>query len=182
MSNLDYEYAGNPYGQIVQPLDYTDPYAMTTKTWHGISLVVNGKVLGRVQSWNNSGAYSRPVEHVFELNNRTFGRPVDAIPGKLDGYTIAASMAEMWGAEVEIQTGSPTRYIDLIDQTRPFQSQEFWFRGADIYEVISYLGCWMSDRNYQTEFSVDGNLRVVTNFNFSYVARILTVGQSTAAA
>jgi hypothetical protein len=179
-SNLNYQYAGNPYAQQVEPLDYTDPYAPTTKTWHGIALVVNGSVLGRVQSWNNNGAYTRPAEHVFELNNRTYGRPVDIIPGKLDGYTIAATLAEMWGLEIEFQTGAPRRYVDLISQVRPFQAQEFWFRGSDIYEVFSYLGCWMTDRNNQTELNVDANPRVISNFNFSYVSRLHTAGSTAA--
>ena len=167
--------AGNNFNQQVEPLDYSVKQKISSKTYHGITLVVNRNVLGRVQSWNTSGAYSREGAHVFELNNRTFGRPVDYVPGIASGYTISASVAELWGNEIEIQTGSTTRYIDLISQTRPFEAQEFWFRGSEPYEVWTYLGCWLQDRN-ETEFAKDGDARVMANFQFAYVSRSHTAG------
>lgn len=166
-------FAGNAFNQVTEAIDYTDPHAPSVKTYHGIALAVNNKVLGRVQSWSNSGAYTREGEHVRELNNQTFGRPVDYVPGIATGYTISASVAELWGKEIEIQTGSSNRYIDLISQTRPFQAQEFWHKGVEIYEVWTYLGCWLQDRN-ESEYSVTGDLRVVANFNFAYVSRVHT--------
>lgn len=173
-NNLNYTpFASNPHGQITEPLDYTDVYAPTAKTYHGITLVVNGNVLGRIQNWVASGAYTRMATHVFELNNRQYGRPVDLVPGKGDGYTVTASVAELWGAELEIQTGASSRYIDLVSQVVPFVAQEFWFRGADIYETWTYTGCWMTDANEQ-EHSVDGDSRVMRNFQFSYVGRFQT--------
>ena len=65
--------AGNAFNQLVEPIDYSDKYAPSSKTYHGITLVVNGYVLGRVQRWDNSGAYNREGEHVFELTYRTPG-------------------------------------------------------------------------------------------------------------
>lgn len=175
-NELDYtSFAGNPFSQQVEPLDHTVPDASTSKTYHGIALVVNGKVLGRIQSWNNTGAYTREFEHVRELNNLTFGRPVDIVPGIGTGYTISASVAELWGSEIEIQTGASERYIDLISQVRPFTAQEFWFRGSDPYEVITYLGCWMTDRN-ESEYTPEGTPRVMANFQFAYVSRQRTAG------
>jgi hypothetical protein len=176
MPGLDYtKFAGNPFNQQVEPLDQTEKYAPTSKTYHGITLVVNGNVLGRIQSWDNTGAYTRAATHVFELNNRTWGRPVDLVPGKADGYTIAAEVAELWGSEIEIQTGSTDRYIDLVSQVRPFEAQEFWFRGSEPYEVWTYLGCWLTDRN-ETAYSSEGDARVMARFNFSYVSRSHTAG------
>ena len=169
------KFAANAYGQVTEPLDYTDKHAPTSKTYHGITLVVNGNVLGRVQTWNNNGAYTREAAHVYELNNRTFGRPVDIVPGVASGYSITAQLAELWGSELEIQTGSATRYIDLISQTKPFQAQEFWFRGTEAYEVWSYLGCWMTDAN-ENEYSAQQDARVLRNFTFSYVSRVHTSG------
>ncbi len=174
--SVDYtKFAGNPFNQMVEPIDYTDKYAPSAKTYHGITLVVNGAVLGRIQSWDNSGAYTREGAHVYELNNRTFGRPVDYVPGIATGYTVSATVAELWGAEIEIQTGSDSRYVDLISQVRPFQAQEFWFRGAEPYEVWTYLGCWLQDRN-ETGMTSDGDTRVVSNFQFAYVSRSHTAG------
>ncbi len=174
---LDYgTFAGNQFGTQVEPLDYTNPQTPTIKTFHGITLVANGKVLGRIQNWNNAGAYTRQGAHVREINNRTFGRFVDYIPGVAEGYTIAASMAEVWGGELEIQTGGTRRYIDLISQTAPFEAQEFWFRGAGSpYEVWTYLGCWLTDANYN-DFTVEGDLRILRNFQFAYVSRVRTGG------
>ena len=172
---LDYKFAGNDFGQQVEPLDYSHSTPISSKTYHAIALVMNGNVLGRIQSWNNSGAYSRQGDHVFELNNRTFGRPVDYVPGIAQGYTISASVAELWGSEIEIQTGATERYVDLISQTRPFESQEFWFKGSEPYEVWTYLGCWMQDRN-ENDYSSTGDGRVISNFQFAYVARQHTAG------
>jgi len=170
-------FAGNPFNQQVEPIDQSGRYAPTSKTYHGITLVVNSNVLGRVQSWNNSGAYTRQGKHVWELNNRTYGRPVDYVPGIAEGYTISAQMAELWGKELEIQTGSTSRYIDLVSQTRPFEAQEFWFRGSDPYEVWTYLGCWMQDAN-ESEYTSEGDARVLRNFQFAYVSRNHTAGTS----
>ena len=173
---LDYtKFAGNKFNQQVAPLDYTVPRPISSKTYHGITLVTNGNVLGRIQSWDNSGAYTREAVHVYELNNRTYGRPVDVVPGRGTGYTIAGKIAELWGSEIEFQTGSTSRYIDLVSQVRPFESQEFWFRGADPYEVWTYLGCWLTDRN-EEGYTAEGNARVMANFNFIYVSRQHTAG------
>jgi hypothetical protein len=173
---LDYtKFAGNKFNQLVEPIDYSVGRPIAAKTYHGITLVVNGNVLGRIQNWNNSGAYSRNGEHIFELNNRTFGRPVDYTPGIAQGYTINASVAELWGSEIELQTGATSRYVDLISQTRPFEAQEFWFKGSEPYEVWTYLGCWLQDRN-ESDYSSTGDTRVIANFQFAYVARQHTAG------
>lgn len=176
MASLDYtKFAGNNFNQQVEPLDYNVPHPISVKTFHGITLVVNGNVLGRIQSWSNSGAYTREGEHVYELNNRTYGRPVDFVPGRATGYSINGKVAELWGSEIEFQTGSTARYIDLVSQVRAFEAQEFWFRGAEPYEVWSYLGCWLTDRN-EDDYIAEGNTRVLANFNFSYVSRQHTAG------
>jgi hypothetical protein len=128
-------FAGNNFGQLVEPLDYSGDHPISSKTYHGIALVVNGNVLGRIQNWQLTGAYQRSGDFVHELNNRTFGRPVDYVPGIIASTVINATVAEMWGKEIEIQTGSNTRYIDLVSQVRPFEAQEFWMKGSEPYEV-----------------------------------------------
>jgi hypothetical protein len=171
MANLDYQkFASNPFGVVTEPLNYQHPHAPTEKTYHGIAISFNGAVVGRVQSWSNKGGKTREVNHVYELNNRTFGRPVDAIPGIAKGYTITATAMELWGKEIEYMIGSSTRYIDLISQTAPFSAEEFWHRGTNPYETWSYLGCWMTDMD-QSDFRADGDARITTTVNFTYTAR-----------
>ncbi len=176
---LDYsQFAANPFGVLVRPLDLDDPDAPTSKTYHGITIEANGAVLGRIQSWNVAGAYTREGEHVYELNNRTWGRPVDYVPGRATGYNITATVAELWERELEVQLGlaAPrTQFVDLIDQTAPFTCREFWFRGATIYRVWTYRGCWFTNRNEENMTS-DGNARVIAAFEFNYVSRQLVSG------
>jgi hypothetical protein len=180
--SLDYsQFASNPYGIQVRPLNSDHPDAPTSKTFHGITIEANNAVIGRVQSWNVSGAYSRDGEHVWELNNRTYGRPVDYVPGKATGFSISATIAELWEAEVEIQLGltaAGTQFNDLIDQTFPFTCREFWFRGPAIYRVWTYRGCWFTGRN-EDGYNVDSAApRVMANLEFNYVSRRLTSGQA----
>jgi hypothetical protein len=175
MPNLDYAFAANPFGVTTPPLDYSNRHANTTKTTHGIAIAFGGKVVGRLQGWNTGGAKKRGGKHVYELNNRSFGRPVDAIPGIATGYSISATAMEMWGKEVEFIAGATTRYTDLISQTAPFTADEFWHKGINLYETWSYLGCWLTDMDhtdYRGGESADGTY--TSNVNFIYVARVYT--------
>jgi len=174
-------FAGNRYGVLARPINFEAPDAPTSKTYHGITLSVDGAVLGRVQSWDTTGAYNRGGEHVYELNNRTWGKPVDYVPGRWEGLTIAATVAELWDAEIEAQlniANPGSQITDLIEQNRPFTAHEFWFRGVATYRIWTYRGCWLTDRN-ETAYSQDGNARVIANFNFSYVSRQLTASTAT---
>jgi hypothetical protein len=175
MPNLDYTFAANPFGVTTPPLDYTNVHANTTKTTHGIAIAFNGKVCGRLQGWNTGGAKKRGHKQVFELNNRSFGRPVDTIPGIAQGYTIQATAMEMWGKEVEFIMGSTVRYTDLINQTAPFTADEFWHKGINLYETVSYLGCWLIDMDHSDYRGGEGaDATYTTNVSFAYTARILT--------
>jgi len=177
MPSLDYsKFAQNPFGVLVSPIDYTKPDVPTSKVYHGITIEVGGSVVGRIQSWNVAGAYTRGGEHVWELNNRTWGRPVDYVPGRAEGYNITARVAEMWQKEIEVQLGlTPlgTQFVDLVDQTFPFTCREFWFRGPSIYRVWLYRACWLTNRN-EEDFTADGTGRVIASFEFNYVSRQLT--------
>jgi hypothetical protein len=172
-------FAGNPYNVVAPSLEYaSNPDAVTSKTYHGITLSVGGKVLGRVQSWNTTGAYTREGNHVYELNNQTWGLPVDYVPSRATGFNIAATVAELWGSEIEVQLGmksSGDQIWNLIHQTRSFTADEFWFRGVDLYRIWRYRGCWLTDRN-ETDYRADGDARVIANFNFNYVSRQLVAG------
>jgi len=172
---LNRTFAGNNYGVFSPPVFFDADDSPTSKTYHGITISVNGNVIGRVQNWDTSGAYAREGEHVYELNNLTWGKPVDYVPGRWTGLTISATVAEMWDAEIEVQIGlvpAGDQISDLIQQTTPFTAHEFWFRHVDIYRIWVYRGCWLTDRN-ETAFTSDGNARVIANFNFNYVSRQL---------
>jgi len=173
-------FAGNKFGVQSTPIDFDAVDAPTSKTYHGITLAVNGKVIGRVQGWNTTGAYARKGEHIYELSARTWGKPVDYVPGHWEGLTIVATVAEMWYKEIEAQLGivdAGFRISDLIEQGAPFTAHEFWFRGRDAspYNIWVYRGCWLTDRN-ESDYTSTGNARVVANFNFSYVSRQLVAG------
>jgi hypothetical protein len=174
------QFAANPYGALSKPLNYTDTYSPTAKTYHGIAIEVGGNVLGRIQSWNPA-PYGREGVHIYELNNMTWGKPVDYVPGRATGFSVTATVAELWFKEIEVQlslTNAGTQFNDLIDQNIPFTCREFWFRGADTYRVWTYVGCWLTDRN-EEGYTAEGDARVIANFTFNYVSRRMT-GSGTA--
>jgi hypothetical protein len=172
-----FPFGGNMYGVDAQPLDYEDLQhpGPTTKTYHGISLTVNGHILGRIQSWNTAGAYKREGNHVYELNHQTWGLPVDYVPSRSTGFGIAATVAELWSGEIEVQLGMKApgdQLANLIQQVKPFTADEWWFRGVSMYRIWRYKGCWLTDRD-ESDYRADGDARVVTNFSFNYVSRQL---------
>jgi len=173
MANIS-PYATNAFGIQTPALDYTVPDAPTTKVYHGASIVVNGNIVGRITSWNPSGAYNREANHVYEVSHVTWGRPVDIVPGRSTGYTIAVGRTEVWFQELEIALGYPAVWDDLSDQDRPFTIFEYLFRGSTLYRVWRYAGCWFQDRN-EAEYSAEGDGRVTLTATILYVQRTRTV-------
>lgn len=169
--------APNPYGVEVKPLEYTSDglgSEGTTKTYHGTTILVNGNVIGRITSWQPT-AYSREGVHVYELSHKTWGRPVDYVPGKATGFTIAMVRTEVWFDELEIALGLADNqaavFNDLMDQTKPFRVEEQLFRGAgNAYRTWQYHGCWFQERN-EDAFTSDGDARINVNATLAYVAR-----------
>lgn len=168
-------FASNPFGAFADRIDFRNAQAPTSKTYHGITIEVAGNVLGRIQSWNVAGAYNREGEHVYELADLRWGKPVDYVPGRATGFNIDATVAELWENEIEIQLSlGNTQFDDLIQQTYPFTAKEFWFRGTlGQYRVWTYDGCWLTAAN-EEGFTVEGNARVIRSFSFNYVSRLLT--------
>jgi hypothetical protein len=172
-ADLNYEpFASNPFGVQATPLDYSHEHAPTSKTYHGITIAVSGAVIGRIQSWDTTGAWARGGEHVYELSSKTWGKPVDYVPARWEGLSIRATVAEMWSKEIEVQTGVKDygQLNDLIEQSKPFTTHEFWYRGVANYRIWVYRGCWLTDRN-ETAYAATGNARVIANFQFNYVSR-----------
>lgn len=166
-------FAANPHGVRVRPLDFDAAGAPTIKTYHGISIVVNGRICGRIKSWNPQ-MFSRNGAHVYELNHLTFGRPVDYVPSVNTNYNLSVSRVEVWNQEFEIALGYPAVWADLIDQNRPFSIQEYLFRGSAVYRVWLYSGCWFTSRNEQA-FSSEGDAQVVVDGQIAFVSRTRAV-------
>lgn len=166
-------FAGNPHGVRVSPLEFDAPGAPTIKTYHGISIVVGGRIIGRVQSWAPQ-MYTRAGQHVYELNHLTFGRPVDYVPGVNSNYSVSVSRVEVWNQEFEVALGYPAVWSDLIDQTRPFSMQEYLFRGNTVYRVWLYSGCWFAGRN-EDGADKEGNAIFQVNGEINFVSRARAV-------
>jgi len=167
-------YGTNAFGIQTPGLDFTVPDAPTTKTYHGASIVVDGNIIGRITSWNPSGAYTRTVNLVRELSHVTWGRPVDIVPAISDGYTIAFTRVEVWEQEVELTLGYSNVWDDLSDQDRPFTVFEYLFRGPTLYRVWRYAGCWFTDRNENAQEAAGDGI-FTANCTLMYVQRTRTV-------
>lgn len=135
------------FGNPVQKINFDATDAPTTKTYHGLTITVNNRVVGRIKSWNPQ-MFTRGGNHVFELNVDSFGRPVDFVPSVAEGFNIAFTRVELWNEELEKALGyTGNVWADLTDQTRPFTIDEFLFRGTVLYRHWRYRGCWFTDRN-----------------------------------
>lgn len=182
------EVLGNQFGVQTRPLYYNTGAisnldtpanrvdATLTKTYHGILISFSGggktsQPLGRVQSWAPQ-MYTRSGEHVFEIGARSWGRPVDYVPGPGTNYTIEFSRVELWANEIELSVGA-RRWTDLVSQRDPFQITEALFRGKKVYQSYSYHGCWFTSRN--EEYQAEGNGKVIVNGSLAFTSRIQTL-------
>lgn len=161
----------NAFGVTTQPIDYTNAQAPTTMSYHGAAIVVNGNLVGRINSWHPDGAYSRDGEHVYELSRVTIGKPVDYVPGKVTGFTVSYTRTEVWNQELEITLGYPAVFADLTDQTFPFVVQEFIYQGQNPYRIWQYNGCWFKSKNPEA-YTADGNYIYKVSGQLAYVSRI----------
>ncbi len=163
---------GAKVGYAVKDVPAFTDTEMTTKVYHGVSIVAGtagAGIVGRIQSWQPT-AYNRDGVHLYELANISFGRPVEYVPGKSTGYTIAVTRAEVWSSEMELAFGFATVFDDLIDQTKPFTVREFWLKGSASYHTITYNGCWFTEKNIDA-LTVDGDGVTKISANLAYVSR-----------
>lgn len=163
-------FATNNHGVRTRPIDFDAPGSVTSKTYHAISIVVDGKIIGRIQSWQ-ANTYSRNGKHIYELNHLTFGRAVDYVPGINSAYSLTFTRAEVWNQELELALGYSAVWQDLIDQDRPFTCQEYLFRGRSPYRIWQYSGCWFTERN-ENGFEAEANdATIMVNATVNFVAR-----------
>lgn len=147
---------------------------LTTKTYHGVSIVSGNtdanKIIGRIQSWQPD-SYTREGVHIYELSDKFWGRPIEYVPGKATGYTIAVTRAELWNAEMERAfAGADQLFDDLIDQNFSFSIKEFWIRGDASYNIWTYTGCWFTSKNYDAITS-DGDGVTRISATIAYVSK-----------
>ena len=167
-------YATNSYGVQTSPIDFTDAGAPTSITYHGASIVIRGNIVGRLQSWQPEGAYNREGDHVYELSHVTSGLPIDYVPGRATGFTVSFARTEVWDQEFERILGYNAVFNTLIDQTRPFDVQEFMFKGQSPYRIFEYRGCWLRSKNSEG-WTADGNFIHRISSQLAYVSRIRTL-------
>lgn len=167
---------GVNYGTAeISQFDYDAEEFLTTKTYHGVSIVAGATddakdIIGRIQSWQPD-SYTREGVHLYELSDKFWGRPVEYVPGKATGYTIAVTRAEVWGFEMErVFAGATDLFDDLIDQNFSFSIKEFWIRGASTYNIWTYRGCWFQSKNYDALTS-DGDGITRINGTIAYVSK-----------
>jgi hypothetical protein len=153
------------------PIDFDAAYAPTTQTYHGFSIQIDGVQIGRITEWTPQ-AMDREMTHVFELNARTWGQPVDLVPGRATQFTLSFARAEVWGEEVEKAFGETDVYALLIDQNAPFQIDEVYSKGAgQIYRQYKYLGCWFNSKTFDA-FSGEGNGIISIQGEITFVNKI----------
>jgi len=162
----------------ISQFDYTKGDFLTTKSYHGVSIVAGGvsgtdannQIVGRIQSWQPD-SYTREGVHLYELSDKYWGRPVEYVPGKASGYTIAVTRAEVWKNEMERAfAGANQLFDDLIDQNFSFSIKEFWIRGANTYNIWTYRGCWFTSKNYDAITS-DGDGITKISATIAYVSK-----------
>jgi len=176
-ASADPEGSYNSYNvKDVAALDYSQSDYLTTKVYHGVSITTGDDtiVVGRIQSWQPD-SYTREGIHLYELAEVSFGRPVEYIPGKASGFTIAITRAEVWDSEMELAFGYDTLWDDLVDQNRPFVIREFWTRGDTVKLIWEYRGCWFTNKNMDAITS-DGDGISKISGSIAYVSRRKTFG------
>lgn len=169
-------YATNTFGVSSRPIDYTAGNGSPTmQTYHGGTIVVNNAIVGRIDSWQASGAYTRNVELVYELNKNSWGLPVDAVPGISTGFNVTWTRGEVWEQELEIALGyTGGVWNSLNDQNRPFATNEMLFKGTTAYRTWLYSGCWFTSKTPSAQESM-GSGRMTVNCDMVYVTRKRTL-------
>jgi hypothetical protein len=154
------------------PIDFDAPYAPTTQTYHGFSIQVDGVTIGRLTSWTPQ-QLDRAMTHTRELNPRTFGQPVDLVPGIASNFTVSFARTEVWNEEIERALGiAADPYSLLLNQTRPFSIDEVYARGNQTYRRFRYLGCWFSSKNVSA-FEAEGDGIIRIDGEITFVNKIL---------
>jgi len=163
-------YAVNSFAVQTQAIDFSQPGSPTVQMYHGGAIVVNDAIIGRIQTWQPAGAFTREGSHVYELNSATWGLPVDYVPGRATGFNVTFTRSEVWFQELEIALGYPGVWSNLTDQTFPFTAQEYLYRGVNVYRQWTYFGCWFTEK-VPNEFSAEGDGKITVSCGMAFVSR-----------
>lgn len=172
----DYKPSTNQYGIISPSLDFEarKGYVPESKIWHGLSIAVgngaNRVQVGRLQSWNVD-AMTRQVTQKYELSAETFGRPVESVPGRAEGYSISVQRVELWENELEKALGYPDVFADLMDVRWAVDLYEYLYKGKSLYRLWKYPVCWMNNLQ-EIEKGADGDGIITASASFTYLPRI----------
>lgn len=166
-------YATNPVGATTKALEADATHAPTIQTYHGGSIVVGGNIIGRITEWQPAG-YTRAGSHVYELNQNSWGVPVDYVPGIASDFNISLTRNEVWSEELEITLGFNAVFENLTDQTRPYTAKEFIYRGSTPYRQWDHYGCWLTSKN-RSAWSSEGNGIISVSGAMAYVSRKRTL-------
>jgi hypothetical protein len=152
------------------PINFAAPYAPTSMTYHGFSIQVSGVTIGRITEWQPQ-QLDRDFTHVSELNAKTWGQPVDGVPGGAKNFTLSFARAEVWGEEAEKAFGETTVYTLLTNQNTPFSVDEVFTKGLQAYRRFRYLGCWWTSKNMD-QFTADGDGIVRISGEVAFINKI----------
>jgi hypothetical protein len=172
----DYRPSTNQYGITSPSLDFEGHagYVPESKIWHGLSIAVgsgNNQVqVGRLQTWSPD-AMTRAVVQKYELSAETYGRPVESVPGRAEGYTISTQRVELWENEFEKALGYPDVFADLMDMRWAVDLYEYLYKGKSLYRLWKYPVCWMGSLQ-EIEKGSDGDGIITASANFTYLPRI----------
>ena len=136
--------SASPYSASPVPtMDFSKDNMFSAKTYHGLNICVGENVIGRLQTWG-PGARTRTVTPKWELSKDNFGRPVELVPSKSEGYSISIGRIEVWQNELELALGYSAMWSDLIDQNYPITLSENLFKGTELMRSWSYPACWFT--------------------------------------
>ena len=172
----DYRPSTNQYGISAPRLDYEGHagYVPESKIWHGLSIAVgsgNDQVqVGRLQTWSPD-AMTRQVTQKYELSAETFGRPVESVPGRAEGYTISTQRVELWENEFEKALGYPDVFADLMDMRWSVDLFEYKYRGNELYRLWKYPNCWINSLS-EGQPSSEGDGIYIAQASLNYLPRV----------
>ena len=66
-------------------------------------------------------------------------------------------------------------FDDLMDQTRPWVTQEYLFRGTELNKLWQYSGCWFQTKN-NNNWEAGGDAIITVECELAYVSRIRVAG------
>lgn len=132
-----------------------------------MTIRANGITVGKLQTWNI--AQTRGITHIYEIDSRTSGEPVEAVPGNVGGLTISVSRYDLYTRRMEQAFGTPD-FEMLSDQNNPFECREVWRFPNNATESRKYEQCWFN--NIGRNYSATDNRVVMVSAGITFVRKV----------